>query len=205
MNLKSAADPSALQNAPQHRLKAVQWLSHILSAMAEPWGRLAKVHMTFKGLSSTEGHNQTWSCNLAYEYSELSMTPFSGTAARTPIHRCTSSLHPRCSNWRQGTWIMNATCPGLDSPGRTHGDDFLVPAWPKAVPGLPWHLPFELVLGITLPRVGPGQGWHNPPLSDQFMRQFWQIHEACPALHPPQCVIERQKPRAHQARSTGGG
>ncbi len=29
--------------------------------------------------------------------------------------------------------------PGLDSPGKTHGDDSLVPAWPKTMPGVPRH------------------------------------------------------------------
>ncbi len=28
---------------------------------------------------------------------------------------------------------------GLDSPGKTHGDDSLVPAWPKTMPGVPRH------------------------------------------------------------------
>ncbi len=35
--------------------------------------------------------------------------------------------------------ITGALQPGLDSPGKTHGDGSLVPAWPKAVQGVPWH------------------------------------------------------------------
>ncbi len=30
--------------------------------------------------------------------------------------------------------------PGLDTPSKTHGVDSLVPARPKAAPGLPWQI-----------------------------------------------------------------
>ncbi len=35
--------------------------------------------------------------------------------------------------------FLQAKGPGLDSPGKTHGDDSLVPAWPKTMPGVPRH------------------------------------------------------------------
>ncbi len=42
--------------------------------------------------------------------------------------------------------------PRLASPGETHGDDSLVPAWLKAAPEV-----FELVLCIALPGDDPGK------------------------------------------------
>ena len=55
---------------------------------------------------------------------------------------------------------LRAVVPGLDSPCKTQGDESLVPAWPKAVPGSPDILLFELVLCVTLPGVGPGRIHH---------------------------------------------
>ncbi len=50
--------------------------------------------------------------------------------------------------------------PKPESPGKPHEDDFLVPACPKAAPGLARHFDLELVLCITLAEVGPGEICH---------------------------------------------
>ncbi len=41
--------------------------------------------------------------------------------------------------WHNDQKIVSALIPGLDRPGKTHGDESLVPARPKAVPGVPRH------------------------------------------------------------------
>ncbi len=47
--------------------------------------------------------------------------------------------------------------PGPNNPGKTHGDESLVPAWPKAVPGVFGILLFELVLCFALPGLAPAK------------------------------------------------
>ncbi len=74
---------------------------------------------------------------------------------RFPSHMSKPSTeveHPTCSS---------DFCSGLDNPGKTHGVDFLVLAWPKPLPGSPVILLFELALCITLPGVGPGTIYHS--------------------------------------------
>ncbi len=69
--------------------------------------------------------------------------------------------------------------PGLDSPGKTHGADSLVPAWPKTMPGVPRHFALR---ASTLYYFAGDWPWQNPSLLDQFMGYPRQIHKACPAM-----------------------
>ncbi len=69
-----------------------------------------------------------------------------------PWHACTHGmlLERLCSSSGiGGPKQVHASCPGLDSPGNTYGDDSLVLSWPKTVPGLP-RLPQSLCLYFAL-------------------------------------------------------
>ncbi len=68
---------------------------------------------------------------------------------------------------------------GLDSPGLTHGHDSLVPACPKAVPGVPQHFALQ---ASTLYYFAGANPLQNPSLLDHCMGYPWQTSKACPAL-----------------------
>ncbi len=70
------------------------------------------------------------------------------------------------------------------APGKIHGDNSLVTAWPKAAPGLPWH--FALCAG-TLYYFARGPGKTNkacPALSVTLYAKAWlaRMDMACDAV-----------------------
>ncbi len=57
---------------------------------------------------------------------------------------------------------------GLGRLAKIHGDDFLVLAWPNAVPRLPLHFDAELIQVRGVLALCPGWPWQVPPMLDHF-------------------------------------
>ncbi len=63
-------------------------------------------------------------------------------------------------------WLRQAFYTGLDSPGKTHGDDSLSPAWPEAMPGLRRHVALH---ASTLYYFAQGWPCQSSPMLGHFM------------------------------------